>query len=121
MKKKAILICLSLAFSNGVIAKQIAVPRLTVKMLIAHYPGQMGTLFHEQSADSIFKIQLADGYLAGVADSSQGKIWCDKGKVKTDEINSMVVADLRKLSSKDQDKSAAQATMKILETQFPCK
>ena len=120
MKKKAILICLSLVFSNGVMAKQIAVPRLTVKMLIAHYSGQIGTPFHEQSADSIFKIRLADGYLAGVADSTQGKVWCDKGKVKTDEINSMVVAELRKLSPQDQDKSAAHAAVKILGAKLPC-
>ena len=121
MKKQAILICLLLMFSNGVIANQIAVPRLTVKMLIAHYSGQIGTPLHQQSADAIIKTQLADGYLAGVADSTQGKTWCDKGKVKTDEINSMVVAELRKLSSKDRDKSAGQAALKILETKFPCK
>ena len=120
MNKNPLLICLSLLFSNGVIAQQ-PVPRLTVKMLIAHYSAQIGKPFHEQSADAIIKTQLADGYLAGVADSTQGKIWCDKGKVKTDEINSMVVANLRKLSAKDQDKSAAQATIKILETKFPCK
>lgn len=121
MKKKAILICLSLLLSNGVIANQIAAPRLTAKMLIAHYSGQIGTPLHEQSADAIIKTQLADGYLAGVADSTQGKNWCDKGKVKVDEINSMVVAELRKLSAKDQNQSAAHAAIKILESKFPCK
>ena len=121
MNKNTLLLCLSLLFSNGVIAQQTAVPRLTVKILIAHYSGQIGKPFHEQSADAIIKTQLADGYLAGVADSTQGKIWCDKGKVKTDEINSMVVAELGKLSPKDQDKSAAPAAIKILETKFPCK
>ena len=121
MNKNTLLLCLSLLFSNGVIAQQTAVPRLTVKILIAHYSGQIGKPFHEQSADAIIKTQLADGYLAGVADSTQGKIWCDKGKVKTDEINAMVVAELGKLSPKDQDKSAAPVAIKILETKFPCK
>lgn len=121
MKEKAILICLALGFSNGAFAQQVAVPRLTVKTLIAYYAGQAGIPFHEQSADAISKTRLADGYLAGVADSTQGKTWCDEGKVKTNEINAMVVAELRKLSSRDQEKSAAQATLKILETKFPCK
>lgn len=121
MKKKALLICLSIMLSNVCIADQIAAPRFTVRMLIAHYSGQIGTPFHEQSADAIMKTQLADGYLAGVSDSTQGKTWCDKGKVKAGEINSMVVAELRKLPARDQDKSAAQATAKILEAKFPCK
>jgi len=121
MKKIPILIGLSFILSNGVIANQITVPRLTVQMLIAYYSGQIGTLFHEQSADAIIKTRLANGYLAGVADSTQGKVWCDKGKMKIDEINSMVVAELRKLSTKDQDKSAAQAVIRILETKLPCK
>ena len=121
MKKTALLICLSLVFVNTVYAKQIAVPRLSVKMLISHYSGQAGTPFHEQSAETISKTWFADGYLAGVVDSAQGKIWCDKGTVKVDEINSMVVAELRKLPAQDQDKSAAQATLKILATKFPCK
>ena len=121
MIKTAILICLALVYSNELLAKQIAVPRFTVKTLVAYYSGQTGTPFHEQSADAIIKTRLADGYLAGVADSTQGKTWCDKGKVKPDEINSMVVAELRKLQAKDQDKSAALAALKILETKFPCK
>ena len=120
MNIKTILICLSLLLPHGVLAHQIAVPRLTVKMLIAHYSGKIGKPFHEQSADAIIKAQLVDGYLAGVADSTEGKIWCDKGKVKTDEINSMVVAELRKLSPKDQDKSAAQAAIEILGAKLPC-
>lgn len=121
MKKAAILICLSLMFANTALANQIAVPRFTVKTLISHYSAQAGTPFHEQRAESISKTWFADGYLAGVADSTQGKNWCDKGKVKTDEINAMVVAELGKLPAKDQDKSAGPAVLKILETQFPCK
>lgn len=121
MNKAAILICLSLVYPSAGLAKQNAVPRLTVKTLISYFSGQAGTPFQEQSADVISKIQLADGYLAGVADIAQGKTWCDKGKVKPDEINSMVVAELRKLPAKDQGKSAAVAALKILGTKFPCK
>lgn len=121
MNKTAILVCLSLMGSTAALAKQTTVPKLTVKTLITHYSEQPGTPFQEQSADSIAKAQFADGYLAGVADSTQGNTWCDKGQVKPDEINSMVVAEFRKLQAKDQDKSAALAARLILETKFPCK
>jgi len=55
-------------FSSGVMANQMAVPRLTVKTLIAHYAGQIRAPFHEQSIDAIIKIRFAEGYLAGVAE-----------------------------------------------------
>lgn len=120
MNRSAIFIVLSIMFSGGVAADQIAEPRLTVKTLITHYSGQTGVPLHEQSADAYIKTQFADGYLAGVADSTQGAAWCDKGKVKIDEINSMVIAELRKLPSMNQNQSAAQAAIRVLAARFPC-
>ena len=121
MNKKSVLVFLAIVFSSNGFAGQTAIPRLSVKTLIANYTGQIGTPLHEQSADAMIKMQFADGYLAGVADGSQGKIWCDTGKVKVGEINSMIVAELRMLSSKDQNQSAAQGASKILKIKLPCK
>jgi len=63
---------------------------------------------------------LAQGYVSGVADATQGRLWCDKTEVKTHEIDSMVFSDLKDLPEKSLSQSASGEIIKSLARRFPC-
>ncbi|MBR8211331.1 hypothetical protein KDW61_21965 [Burkholderia cenocepacia] len=60
------------------------------------------------------------GYLAGVADTTEGKDWCDNGRVKPGEIDSEVLAALRKLPRDALKASAAGMVTHVLRQNHPC-
>ncbi|MDF3085162.1 Rap1a/Tai family immunity protein [Burkholderia sola] len=60
------------------------------------------------------------GYLAGVADTTEGKAWCDNGRVKPGEIDSEVLAALRKLPRDALKASAAGMVTHALGQNHPC-
>ncbi|VWD63320.1 Rap1a/Tai family immunity protein [Burkholderia contaminans] len=61
------------------------------------------------------------GYLAGVADATEGKEWCDHGRVKPGEIDSEVIGDLRKLPRDALKASAARLVTHVLQQKYPCR
>ncbi|ERJ36418.1 hypothetical protein D7192_15540 [Burkholderia cepacia] len=61
------------------------------------------------------------GYLAGVADATEGKAWCDNGRVKPGEIDSEVLAALRQLPRDALKASAARLVAHALRQKFPCR
>ncbi len=60
------------------------------------------------------------GYLAGVADATEGKDWCDTGRVKPGEIDSEVLAALRELPTDALKASAAGVVTHVLRQNHPC-
>ncbi len=119
MHKKLLFMLVAACAANTVGAQSL--PRLTVKTLVEYYVGEAGKSPWEQSAAAARHIELAKGYLAGVADGAQGSVWCDKASVKVGEIDADVIAQLKKLPSAEQNQAAAQAITKILARKFPCK
>jgi hypothetical protein len=101
-------------------ASDAPVPRMTGARLVAQFQGEPGVAPTQQTPQKLAEMQLADGYLAGVADSTQGRLWCDRGAVKRDEINSMVFAELSKLPAEVLQQSAAVLATRVLVRQFPC-
>lgn len=61
------------------------------------------------------------GYLAGVADATEGKAWCDNGRVKPGEIDSEVLAALRQLPRDALKASTARLVAHALRQKFPCR
>jgi hypothetical protein len=61
------------------------------------------------------------GYMSGVADSLEGKKWCSNGKIKSGEIDSEVLAGIKKLPKKTLHENAAVLIEKILAQKFPCR
>ena len=64
--------------------------------------------------------RYARGYLAGVADVAQGRLWCDTGRVKSVELDGIVIAGLRALPEKERQGGAARLAVRILSRRFPC-
>ena len=116
MRHVVLLAALSVSASA---AGYLPAPRLSADQLIAYYhdvPPQGA------SADPAFLLnqRYAQGYLAGVADAAQGRLWCDTGRLKTVEIDAQVVADLKKLPARARQGDASILIIAILARRFPC-
>ena len=116
MRHVVLLAALSVSASA---AGYLPAPRLSADQLIAYYhdvPPQGA------SADPAFLLnqRYAQGYLAGVADAAQGRLWCDTGRLKTVEIDAQVVADLKKLPARARQGDASTLIIAILARRFPC-
>lgn len=61
------------------------------------------------------------GYLAGVSDATEGKDWCDNGRVKPGEIDSEVLGDLGKRPRDGLRASAAVLVTHVLRQKYPCR
>ncbi|OJA48448.1 Rap1a/Tai family immunity protein [Burkholderia ubonensis] len=61
------------------------------------------------------------GYLAGVVDSTEGKDWCGTGRVKSGEIDSEVLGELRKLPRDPLKVGAAGLIVNVLRQKYPCR
>lgn len=68
-----------------------------------------------------YDLQFVDGYLAGVADATEGKEWCDTHKVKAHEIDAYLVWTLKGMPNGDLQRTAAAKLMvALLAKRFPC-
>ena len=114
-----ILLSLCLPSARGQGAAYPPAPRLNAEQLIAYY--QEGPPRGEM-ADPAFLLgqRYAKGYLAGVADAAQGRLWCDTGRLKTLEIDAHIVAELKKLPPRARQRDASTLIVAILALRFPC-
>ncbi|UQV43602.1 hypothetical protein KIV45_16810 [Janthinobacterium lividum] len=90
-------LCAGVAGACHAAANYPAAPRLSADRLISYC--QEGALTGA-APDPAFLLnqRYAQGYLAGVADAAQGRQWCDTGRLKTLEIDALIVAELKQLS-----------------------
>jgi len=105
MSPKIMLFTLALLSADLCLASNPeAIPRWTGRMLL----------------DNRLHQPIVMGYLAGVADAGQGRIWCDKGAVKTGEIDAAILEGLRKLPSAELEKNGAMLINDFLKNKYPC-
>ncbi|WP_425254358.1 Rap1a/Tai family immunity protein [Janthinobacterium sp. NFX145] len=114
-----IVLSLWLPSAHGQGATNAPAPRLSADQLIAYY--QQGPA-KGAMADAVFLLdqRYAKGYLAGVADAAQGRLWCDTGRLKTVEIDAHIVAELKKLPARARLGEASTLIVAILARRFPC-
>lgn len=68
-----------------------------------------------------YELQFVDGYLAGVADATEGKEWCATQKVKAHEIDAYLVWSLKEMRADELQRTAAAKLMvALLAKRFPC-
>ena len=76
----------------------------------------------DRSPAAILAREYVDGYLAGVADASEGVAWCNTHLIKTHEVDAEVVGVLKSLPASQASRtSAAQLVVKALALRFPCR
>ena len=114
-----IVLSLCLPSVQGQGAAYAPAPRLSADRLIAYY--QQGPAKGAMD-DAVFLLdqRYAKGYLAGVADAAQGRLWCDTGRLKTVEIDAHIVAELKKLPARARLGEASTLIVAILARRFPC-
>lgn len=96
------------------------VARLSGAQLITYYVELKSAAGAPVDPYALLNQQFAKGYLAGVADSAEGRDWCDTSRVKTTELDSNVMAELKKLPAKVLKKDAARLVIDVLRKRFPC-
>ncbi|MCC6071570.1 Rap1a/Tai family immunity protein [Massilia sp. GCM10020059] len=81
----------------------------------------MGPSKFDRTAQQQYDLQYVDGYLAGVADATEGKEWCDTHKVKAHEIDAYLVWALKDMPPEQLQRTAAAKLMvALLAKRFPC-
>lgn len=106
--------------ANPAISATPPVARLSGAQLITYYVESRAAAGAPVDPYALLNQQFAKGYLAGVADSAQGRDWCDTSRVKTTELDSNVIAELKKLPVEVLKKDAAQLVIDVLRKRFPC-
>lgn len=102
--------------ANGCMASGFeSIPRLTANELVERMNKT------DERDRTILEKNHIWGYMAGVADASQGSKWCDPGNVKRDEIDSYVLGELRKVPKDQSRVSAATLITELLNKRFPCR
>ncbi|MDR3158671.1 MAG: hypothetical protein LBU11_06605 [Zoogloeaceae bacterium] len=84
-------------------------PRLTGERLLQYF-----------SSEEALERAFADGYLAGIADATQGKSWCIAWEQKPHEIDADVFHALRKLPRERLREKASLLVIEALKGRFPC-
>jgi hypothetical protein len=92
-------------------------PRLTGERLV-EYLYYSSDNFSDRD---ILERGFAQGYLAGLADITQGKTWCDAWKIKPDEVDGDVFHTLRKLPQERLREKASVLVTETLGKKYPCK
>ncbi|MBN3782976.1 MULTISPECIES: Rap1a/Tai family immunity protein [Burkholderia] len=111
---RSVFVFASLSASIGV-AHGAAVPRVDGTRLLDGMSRTDNTPYADAERHAM------TGYLAGVADTTEGKEWCDNGRVKPGEIDSEVLGDLRKLPNGALRANAAGLVTRILRQKYPCR
>lgn len=122
MKNGSVLIAALASFSLHSIAAELQkpVPRVTGQEFVERYFGNVNVPPSQQNIKMLVEREMALGYVAGVADATQGKAWCDKSRVKTIEMDSQLADEIRKLPSETLKQDAASLIIELLKKRFPC-
>ncbi|WP_175872628.1 Rap1a/Tai family immunity protein [Burkholderia sp. BCC0397] len=111
---RSVFLFASLSASIG-IAQGAAIPRVDGTRLLDGMSRTDNTPYADAERHAM------TGYLAGVADATEGRDWCDNGRIKPGEIDSEVLGDLRKLSNGALRANAAGLVTRILRQKYPCR
>jgi len=75
----------------------------------------------DRTPSQILAREYVDGYLAGVADATQGTVWCNPHAIKPHEVDAEVMGVLKSLPPAQTSRSvAAKLAIAALSKRFPC-
>lgn len=86
---------------------------------VTQVSGQQGTTKWEQNAEAVYKQRYAEGYLAGVVDATQGRLWCAPPRMKPAEVDDRVWSEMRKRAG-SMPGNAADQLIQLYAARFPC-
>ena len=110
---------LAAKFPTG--AHCVFTPHLTGEEFIRQLTENSSMPSSGQSSDATNKQRYAEGYLAGVIDSTQGVSWCAPQKLKPMEVESRMLTELdKRMATGPLPDNAAPLLLTLFNEKFPC-
>ncbi len=110
---------LSCSFANG---QSIKVPKDDKQRLSIEHLNFTGSNFKEAyMSNDVAQRRLAEMYLIGVLDSTEGKTWCGYNIALPGSIQEQVYIGLKKASPDSLNGRASEIINSILSEKLPCK
>lgn len=96
------------------------VPRMTGQTLIDQFLGPPSLKNQALSGRHFIEHQLAQGYLDGIHDATEGTVWCYAGNAKPHTLDYSLVWSLKELSPDALQANAALLVLDFLRKKYPC-
>lgn len=94
---------------------------LTGSELAAALAGRMPSEIHDAALARRFSAAYAQAYILGIADQTQGTLWCARGGVLPHELKDRVHTYLAALPTSRLDENAAPLVSEALGQSFTCR
>ncbi|WP_426176645.1 Rap1a/Tai family immunity protein [Massilia sp. TWR1-2-2] len=119
--KSTVCILIFLSLLTPMCAAQPAkvAPRMTGQQLVDQFLGPPKE-YGKMSGRTYTYHQLAQGYLDGINDATEGKLWCYTGRWKPHERDSELILELSKLPAATLKGTAAPLVLEFLIKKYPC-
>jgi hypothetical protein len=116
-----VLLSLMLAASAGCRAEAARTWHFTGLELIAALEGKMPSQVRDASLGSLFSSSYGQAYILGIADQTQGKLWCTRTGVLPHELGDRVYSYLSTLPPARLDENAGPLVGEALQRSFSCR
>lgn len=94
-------------------------PRMTGQQLVHQFMGPPEE-YGNMSGRNFTYHQLAQGYLDGINDATEGKLWCYSGRWKPHERDRALILEMSKLPPATLQGNAAPLVLDFLSNKYPC-
>jgi hypothetical protein len=115
----SVALILSLAPPIGLAQSAQVAPRMTGQQLVDQFRGPPEE-YGKMSGRTFTYHQLAQGYLDGINDATEGKLWCYSGRWKPDERDHALILEMSKLPPDVLKGNAAPLVLDFLRKKYPC-
>jgi hypothetical protein len=89
--------------------------------LLAALEGRMPSAVHGDDLRRLFSTAYAQAYIQGIADQTQGRVWCTRTGVLAHELGDRVYTHLSDLPAAHLQGRAAPLVTHALREAFPCR
>ena len=112
-------VCLALPLSSAIAQPADLAPRMSGKALVDQFLGPPEEA-KEMSTRTFAYHQHAKGYLDGINDATEGRLWCYTGRWKPHERDLALILELAKLPPAVLSGNAAPLVLDFLQKKYPC-
>ena len=88
--------------------------------VIQQYAGLRPYPAPQAEVGKALSVEYASGYVSGVADATEGKVWCNKHGVRPHELKERVCIYIEALPRKRRSEPAKVLIAEALAREFPC-
>jgi hypothetical protein len=117
----ALVLCLTLALPDCLAQRASIAPRMTGQMLVRQFLGPPDQGNNPLGGQDFIYQQQAQGYLSGIYDATEGKLWCYSGNWQPDTLDFNLIGELQKLPAATLKSNAAPLVLAYLQKKYPCR